>query len=83
MLIGWAIVASAILLMDSLGAGNYRDQALREKALYEERLNALSVERDARTEEARAAHDRFSLALNEVSAMQARLLAAEERRKEL
>ncbi|MEM0946659.1 MAG: M23 family metallopeptidase [Pseudomonadota bacterium] len=83
MLIGWAIVASAILLMDSLGAGNYRDQALRDKAMFEERLNTLSVERDTSAEEAAAAHDRFALALEEVSLMQARILAAEERRKEL
>ncbi len=83
LLVGWTIVASAILLMDSLGSGNLRDQALRDKAIYEERLNQLSTERDARAEEAREAHDRFSLALAEVSAMQARLLAAEERRKEL
>ncbi len=81
--IGWAIVASAILMMDSLGAGNFREQAQREKRLYEERLNTLAAERDMRAEEAREAHDRFSLALTEVSAMQARLLAAEERRKEL
>lgn len=82
-LIGWTIVASAILLMDTLGAGSLRDQAVREKALYEDRLNALSDERDARADEARAAQDRFALALEEVSAMQTRLLAAEERRKEL
>jgi len=69
--------------MDTLGAGSLRDQAVREKALYEDRLNALSDERDARAEEARAAQDRFALALEEVSAMQTRLLAAEERRKEL
>ncbi len=83
MLIGWAIVASAILLMDSLGAGNFRDQAMRDKAMFEDRLNQLSEERDIRAEEASAAHDRFALALAEVSAMQSRLLAAEERRKEL
>ncbi|MDU8945048.1 DUF5930 domain-containing protein [Ovoidimarina sediminis] len=83
MVVGWTIVASAILLMDSLGAGNQRDQALREMALYGERLNTISAERDARAEEAREAHERFSLALAEVSAMQTRLLGAEERRKEL
>ena len=83
MVIGWMIVASAILLMDTLGAGNLRDQAARQQEMYQTRLNALSVERDARAEEALAAHERFSLALAEVSAMQARLLAAEERRKEL
>ena len=82
-LLGWTIVASAILAMDSIGSGNLRDQAAREKVLYEDRLNALSDERDARAKEARASHERFSLALAEVSAMQTRLLDAEERRKEL
>ena len=81
--VGWTIIASAVLLMSSLGAGNLREQAMREQMLYETRLNALSDERDARAEEAIAAHDRFSLALAEVSQMQARLLASEERRKEL
>lgn len=83
MVIGWAIIASAILFMSSLGAGNLRDQALREQALYEQRLNQLSVERDARAADAAAAHERFSLAMAEVSAMQSRLLASEERLKEL
>lgn len=83
LVIGWTIVASAILLMDSIGSGNFRDQALREREIYEERLNTMSLERDARAQDARAAHERFSLALDEVSAMQTRLLAAEERRKEL
>ncbi|MEM9473831.1 MAG: M23 family metallopeptidase [Pseudomonadota bacterium] len=81
--IGWTIVASAILFMSSLGAGNLRDQALREQALYEDRLNQLSADRDARTSDAAAAHERFALAMAEVSAMQSRLLASEERRKEL
>ncbi|MEL6643424.1 MAG: DUF5930 domain-containing protein [Pseudomonadota bacterium] len=81
--IGWAIIASAILLMSSLGAGNLRDQALRGQALYEQRLNQLSAERDARVADAAAAHERFALAMAEVSAMQSRLLASEERRKEL
>ncbi|MEM1067213.1 MAG: DUF5930 domain-containing protein, partial [Pseudomonadota bacterium] len=74
---------SAILLMSGLGAGNLRDQAQREQMLYQDRLNALSVERDARAADASAAHDRFTLALAEISEMQTRLLASEERRKEL
>ncbi|MEM6712164.1 MAG: DUF5930 domain-containing protein [Pseudomonadota bacterium] len=32
MLLGWTIVSSAILLMHSLGAGDLREQALREQA---------------------------------------------------
>ena len=83
LVIGWTIVASAILLMDSIGSGNFREQAFQERLLYEDRLNQLSEERDARAQDARDAHERFSQALAEVSAMQTRLLAAEERRDEL
>ncbi len=83
MLLGWTIVSSAILLMHSLGAGDVREQALREQAIYETRLNDLASERDARAGEAAAAQERFAVALAEVSAMQSRLLASEDRRKEL
>jgi murein DD-endopeptidase MepM/ murein hydrolase activator NlpD len=83
LVLGWTIMASAILFMDSIGSGNFRDQALQERKLYEDRLNQLSTDRDNRASDARKAHERFSLALAEVSAMQSRLLAEEERRKEL
>lgn len=81
--IAWTIIATAVLLMDSIGSGNVREQAKREQALYETRLNALSVERDARAEEALAAQERFNAALTEVSQMQSILLATEDRRREL
>ena len=83
LLIGWSTVASAILVLDTLGAGSERAQALREQSLYEERLNSLAAARDARAAEAAAAQERFAVALSEVSAMQSRLLASEERRREL
>jgi murein DD-endopeptidase MepM/ murein hydrolase activator NlpD len=79
----WTVVASAIILMDSIGAGDARQQAQRQQALYEARLQALSADRDRRADEATRAQERFALALQEVSAMQARLLASEEARKEL
>lgn len=82
LIVGWAIMASAIILMDSLSAGGIREQAEREQRLYEQRLNALSDERDKRIEEAIAAQERFSTALEQVSEMQTLLLASEERRKE-
>ncbi|WP_095589853.1 M23 family metallopeptidase [Actibacterium ureilyticum] len=81
--VAWAIVAAAIVLMDSIGSGNLREQAAREQLLYETRLNAMAEERDLRSHEAAAAQDRFNDALAEVSAMQSKLLASEERRKEL
>lgn len=81
--IGWSIVATAILLMDSIGAGSYREQALRDQITYEQRLNALAGERDARAAEALAAQKRFNSALAEVSAMQSQLLRSEAQRREL
>ena len=82
-LIGWAIIATAILLMDSIGSGDAREQAALNQAMFEERLNALSEARDARAEEARAAQERFTSALEQISAMQSKLLASEDRRREL
>ena len=83
LLLGWTIVSSAILLMHSLGAGDLRQQALRDQAVYEARLNELAAERDARAREAMQAQERFSVALSEVSGMQSRLLESEDRRREL
>ncbi len=81
--VGWAIIATAILLMDSIGSGSLRDQAERERGLYEERLAALSAERDLRAEEAAAAQERFNAALAQISEMQSALLDSEDHRKEL
>lgn len=81
--LAWTILATAILLFDSIAAGSSREQVLRQQALYEERMNDLSVDRDLRTEEAARAQERFNLALTQVAAMQARLLASEDRRREL
>ena len=81
--VAWAIVATAILLMDSIGSGNFREQAKRDQMTYQERLNALSDERDARAEEAIAAQERFNAALAQISVMQSELLESETRRREL
>ncbi|MEL6608516.1 MAG: M23 family metallopeptidase [Pseudomonadota bacterium] len=81
--VAWAIIATAILLMDSIGAGNFREQAKREQAVYEDRLNILSAQRDARAMEAVAAQERFNSALEQISIMQSQLLASEDARREL
>lgn len=81
--VAWAIIATAVLLMDSIGSGNFREQALREQSLYEVRLQTLAAERDARAMEASAAQARFALAMDQISLMQSELLASEDRRKEL
>ena len=83
LVMGWTIVATAILLMDSIGSGTAREQARREQSLYEARLDSLSQERDSRSAEAVAAQARFNQALDQISAMQSLLLASEDHRKEL
>jgi murein DD-endopeptidase MepM/ murein hydrolase activator NlpD len=81
--LAWTIVATALIMMDSIGAGSAREQSARQQAMFEERLNALSADRDLRTEETARAHERFNIALQQVSEMQERLLASEDRRREL
>ena len=82
-IIAWTIIATAILLMDSIGSGNFREQAKRDQRIYEERLNSLSSERDGRAQEAREAQERFNAVLAQVSTMQSELLASETRRREM
>ena len=79
----WGVIATSILLMDVIGSGGLRDQALRDQANYEQRLNQLALERDARVRETEAAQARFSEAMDRISEMQMQLLASEERRLEL
>lgn len=83
LIVSWTIIATAVLLMDSIGSGNFRAQAQRDQSTYEDRLNALSVERDVRANEAVAAQQRFSSALEQISLMQSELLRSEDRRREL
>lgn len=83
LIVAWTIVATAIVVMDQIGAGGSRERMQREQAMYEMRLDEMSRERDLRAAEAAAAQERFALALQQVSEMQAALLTSEERRKEL
>jgi murein DD-endopeptidase MepM/ murein hydrolase activator NlpD len=82
-LIAWTILATAILMIDRLSAGNAREQAQRSVGEFERRLDALSRERDERAMEALSSQDRFNQALGKVSEMQSLLLASEDRRKEV
>ncbi|GFE64143.1 M23 family metallopeptidase [Litoreibacter roseus] len=83
LVMSWTIGVTAIFLMDTIGSGNQREQSQRERAIYEDRLNALSRERDERAAEAVAAQERFNIALSQVSKMQSALLASEDGRAEL
>ncbi|MEE2945519.1 MAG: M23 family metallopeptidase [Pseudomonadota bacterium] len=83
LVIAWSIVATAILVMDSIGSGNFREQAKRDQQTYQLRLNEISGERDLRSAEAVAAQQRFNAALEQISIMQSELLESETRRREL
>ena len=81
--VAWSIIATSILIMDNIGAGNFREQAKRDQAFYLERLNAVADERDTRAAEALASQERFKTALSQISVMQTQLLETQERRREL
>lgn len=81
--IGWTVIVTSVFLIDAISAGNAREQAQREQAMFQVRLNMLSDEANARRMEAAQAQDRFALAMDQVAEMQTRLLASEQRRREL
>jgi len=81
--VAWAIIATSVLLMDSIGAGNFREQAKRDQTAYQVRLNYLASQRDERATEALAAQERFNAALAQISVMQSELLGSETQRHEL
>lgn len=81
--LAWTIVATAIIMMETIGAGSAREQTQRQRVLFEERLAFISTDRDARAEEAIRAQERFNIALAQVSEMQEKLLASEDSRREL
>ncbi len=79
----WGVLATSILLMDSVGSGTLREQAQREQATYEQRLNQMAQERDRHAQSAEAAQSRFGEAMARIADMQLQLLASEQRRMEL
>jgi murein DD-endopeptidase MepM/ murein hydrolase activator NlpD len=82
LLMAWSILAAAILMIDAMGTRPDGRTIAAERAVFEARLDALSRDRDAALAEAAMAERRFSRAMAEVSAMQSRLLASEERARE-
>ncbi|WP_308915070.1 DUF5930 domain-containing protein [Jannaschia sp. LMIT008] len=81
--VGWTLVVTAFFLTDAISSGSSRVQVARAQEAYENRLNALSVERDTRAAETQQALERFYVALDEVSKMQEALLESEQNRREL
>jgi murein DD-endopeptidase MepM/ murein hydrolase activator NlpD len=82
-MIAWSIVATAILLIDSIGAGNFREQAIRDQETYQQRLEIMAAERDASVKTATAIMASYDAALIEIANMQDRLLNYELNRLEL
>lgn len=81
--ISWSIIATSLLLMGSIGSGNFSQQSKRDHQIYQQRLKEMDFQRNARRQEATTAHIRFELVLKEVTQMQSQLFDSELERKEL
>jgi murein DD-endopeptidase MepM/ murein hydrolase activator NlpD len=82
-LVTWSIIAIAIVAMDSLGAGNFKEQALRDKENYQLRLVSLANDRDLQLDLSKQTQVKFEEALNHIALLQEALMDGEIRRKEL
>jgi hypothetical protein len=60
-ILAWSIIASAVLLIDSIGSGNAKEQARLSYLAFEDRLDDLSAERDMRAAEAHWRWRRFRI----------------------
>ena len=83
LVIAWSIIATAILLIDSIGASNFRKQAIRDQETYQQRLQIMAAERDASVQTATNVMQSYEQALAEIAKMQERLLSQEVDRLEL
>lgn len=79
----WTLVATTILLVQSVGQGDLRAASLREQSYFEERLVDLTGQRDRANLEAREAHARFGQAMDRVALMQGQLLHSSQHGAEL
>ena len=82
-IVAWSIISIAIVAMDSLGAGNFREQALRDKENYQSRLMSLAEERDFQVNLSRQSQIKFEEALSHISFLQEEIMEGEIQRKEL
>ena len=82
-LVAWSIIAIAIVAMDNLGAGNFKEQALRDKENYQLRLMSLANERDLQLDLSKQNRVKFDEALTHISLLQKALIDGEIKRKEL
>ncbi len=83
LLVCWSVIATAIVITDRLASGNLRDQAARERELYERRIDSLVSERDRHAAEAREARDRLNAGQERILELHSALLESEDLRREL
>ena len=81
--LAWTCIATAVLVIDAIGAGNFREQAKRDQESYQLRLNTMAQARQDSITLATLAQERYDIALKQVAAMQQELLNSEVRRNEL
>ena len=82
-MLAWSIIAIAIVAMDNLGAGNFREQALRDQENYQSRLMSLAEERDIQLDLSIQTQRQFEKALIHISSLQEALMEGEIERREL
>ena len=82
-LIAWSIFSIAVITMDSLGAGNFREQAIRDQENYQLRLMSLAEERDYQKDSSIQTQIKFEKSLAHISKLQEELMEIEIERKEL
>lgn len=80
--LGWMIFSTATYVGETI-APRADASAHPLRAAYEDRLDALASERDQRAREASSTQGRFQIAMEQISAQQSALLAAEGEKREL
>jgi len=80
---GWLTVATSVLVYGWLSADSAARQTQALRAAYESRITSLAEERDTRNREAAVVHQRFQMALGQISQSQADLMQLQEERREL
>ncbi|MCY4306445.1 MAG: DUF5930 domain-containing protein [Aestuariivita sp.] len=81
--IGWAGIATAILLINSFGIPSSSHKMQTDYALYQKHLKILAEELDVKTHETIQSHNRFDMALNQIAEIQSQLIFKEKQRQEL
>ena len=79
----WTIISTSYIAIDTTYSKNANTQAFNKEQKYQERLNALASERDAKEKIATIAQQQFQTAIKEISKNQTSFLTSETYNKEL